>query len=212
MLSKYHKIILILFLLVSITVTGSLIVLNTNNATINVDVANRLYDKSKEALSFCKANNYNTDFCILVDMRIHSGKHRMFVWNFKESKIEHKSLCAHGAGKGSRQSSGAQPKFSNINGSLLSSLGKYRLGIRAGSKWGIKIHYKMHGLESTNNNAFDRIIVLHSFTPVPEKEIYPLHLPMGWSAGCPVTDDATMRYLDKKLKAVNKPVLLWIYY
>ena len=40
----------------------------------------------------------------------------------------------------------------------------------------------------------------------------PIHLPMGWSFGCPVTDDDTMTYLDAKLKDSKKPVLLWIYY
>jgi len=54
--------------------------------------------------------------------------------------------------------------------------------------------------------------VLHSHTPVPAIEIYPVHLPMGWSYGCPVTDNDTMTYLDAKLKSSKKPVLLWIYY
>lgn len=172
----------------------------------------RLNDKAKEALAFCKKNGYNTDFCILIDMKVHSGKHRMFVWNFNESTIERQALCAHGCGKDGLQSTGAKPLFSNVDGSYLSSLGKYKIGARAYSKWGINIHYKLHGLEKTNSNAFNRIIVLHSHTPVTETEIYPVHLPMGWSLGCPVTDDATMTYLDAKLKKTKKPVLLWVYY
>lgn len=172
----------------------------------------RLNEKAAEALAFCKEKGFNTDFCILIDMEVHSGRNRMFVWNFKDEKIDHQALCAHGCGKGEKKSTGAKPIFSNVEGSLLSSLGKYKLGARAPSQWGIKVHYKMHGLESTNNNAFKRIIVLHSHTPVPGREIFPAHLPMGWSFGCPVTDDDTMRYLDKKLKATKKPVLLWIYY
>ncbi|MDL2214817.1 murein L,D-transpeptidase catalytic domain family protein [Dysgonomonas sp. OttesenSCG-928-M03] len=171
----------------------------------------RLNEKAEEALSFCKKNGYNTDFCILIDMKVHSGKHRMFIWNFKERTIDKKALCAHGCGKNDKKSTGAHPIFSNVNGSLLSSLGKYKIGARSGSQWGIKIHYKMHGLETTNNNAFKRIIVLHSHTPVPETEIYPTHLPMGWSFGCPVTDNKTMTYLDNRLKNTKKPVLLWIY-
>jgi hypothetical protein len=136
----------------------------------------------------------------------------MFVWNFKSQQIDHQSLCAHGSGKGDKLSIGAKPLFSNVNGSNLTSLGKYKIGMRAGSQWGIKVHYKMHGLESTNNNAFRRIVVLHSHTPVPDREIYPVHLPMGWSLGCPVTDNATMRYLDEKLKTSKKQILLWIFY
>jgi hypothetical protein len=172
----------------------------------------RLKTKSVEALNFCKENDYDTDFCILIDMKEHSGKNRLFIYNFSENRIEQKGLCAHGCGKGNKESTGAQPLFSNTEGSWLTSLGKYKIGIRSYSKWGINVHYKLHGLEQSNDNAFKRTVVLHSYTPVSESEIYPLHLPMGFSQGCPVTDNATMRYLDAKLKTTEKPVLLWIYY
>jgi len=172
----------------------------------------RINEKAEEALAFCRANEYNTDFCILIDMKIHSGRYRMFIYDFNTQKVERKALCAHGCGKGDKTSTGDQPLFGNEEGSLLTSLGKYKIGIRSYSQWGINVHYKMHGLEPTNNNAFKRIIVLHSHTPVPAIEIYPFHLPMGWSFGCPVTDDDTMTFLDAKLKNTKKPVLLWIYY
>jgi hypothetical protein len=145
-------------------------------------------------------------------MKIHSGKNRMFVWDFKNKKIERKSLCAHGCGKDEKKSTGATPLFSNEIGSLLTSLGKYRIGSRAYSKWGIHVHYKMHGLEKTNSNAYNRYIVLHSYFAVPGKETFPSHLSLGMSEGCPVTDDATMYYLDEKLKDCKKSTLIWIYY
>ncbi len=44
-------------------------------------------EKVKEALEYCKNQGFNTDFCILVDMRIHSGKDRMFIWDFNNSSI-----------------------------------------------------------------------------------------------------------------------------
>ena len=68
----------------------------------------------------------------------------------------------------------------------------------------------MYGLEETNNNAFKRIVVLHSYAPVPDKEIY-LQTLFGQSAGCPVISDATMTKIDRLLKQKEKPVLLWIY-
>jgi len=172
----------------------------------------QINEKAEEALSFCKTNGYNTDFCILIDMKIHSGKYRMFVYDFNGKKVEREALCAHGCGKEDNKSTGSQPLFSNEEGSLLTSLGKYKIGIRSYSQWGINAHYKLHGLESTNSNAFKRIVVLHSHTPVPSKEMYPLHMPMGWSFGCPVTDNETMTYLDEKLKNAEKAVLLWIFY
>ncbi|MDR2205478.1 MAG: murein L,D-transpeptidase catalytic domain family protein [Flavobacteriaceae bacterium] len=172
----------------------------------------RIKEKAEKALAFCKANNYNTDYCILIDMKIHSGKYRLFVYDFNNQKIERSALCAHGSGTGDKKSTGDQPLFSNEEGSLLTSLGKYKIGIRSYSQYGINVHYKLHGLETGNSNAFKRIIVLHSFTPVSSDEIYPNHLPMGWSFGCPVTDNETMTYLDTKLKVTKRPVFLWIYY
>jgi hypothetical protein len=199
------------------TEAGNDTILLQNEREINSDShfeedSIRWSEKTKEALIFCKKNNCNTDFCILIDMKIHSGKYRMFVWNFNDKEIERKALCAHGCGKENNKSTGAQPVFSNTPESLLTSLGKYKTGIRSYSQYGIHAHYKMCGLENTNNNAFKRQIVLHSHNPVPTNEIYPVHLPMGWSFGCPVTDNATMTYLDKKLKVSKKPILIWIYY
>lgn len=78
-------------------------------------------------------------------------------------------------------------------------------------QWGINVHYKLHGLEPTNDNAFKRIVVLHSYTPLPATEVYPSHLPLGMSQGCPVICNETMRQIDVLLKAETKPVLLWIY-
>jgi hypothetical protein len=189
----------------------SIIFLFLRSSTQTEESNKRINEKVEEALSFCKANDYNTDFCILIDMKIHSGKYRLFVYDFNDKKVERKALCAHGCGKDDKQSTGSQPLFSNEEGSLLTSLGKYKIGIRSYSQWGINVHYKLHGLESSNSNAFKRIVVLHSYSPVPAKEMYPLHLPMGWSCGCPVTDNETMTYLDEKLKNSKKSVLLWIF-
>jgi len=177
-----------------------------------IDPLENINIKANEALEFCKVNNYNTDFCILIDMSIHSGKNRMFIYNFNKKEVERSALCAHGSGKNNQKSSSENPLFSNVEGSLLTSLGKFKIGARSYSQFGINIHYKLHGLEKTNDNAFQRIVVLHSYTPISSTEIYPLHLPMGYSHGCPVIDDKTMTYLDEKLKNVEKPVLLWIYY
>jgi hypothetical protein len=171
----------------------------------------RLQAKADTAAIYCKDNNMNTDICFLVDMSVHSGKHRLFAWSLKENKVLFSGLCCHG--KGGKSTSG-KPEFSNVNGSNCTSLGKYKLGIRSYSKWGINIHYKMHGLEDTNDNAYARYVVFHSFGPVPDGEIHPFHVPMGWSQGCPVVSDNTMRKADELLKNIDtkEPVLFWIYY
>lgn len=165
--------------------------------------------KADTALLFCESNKMNTDFCILVDMKRHSGKKRFYVWDMQADTLIASSLCAHGYGQGSTKS---KPVFSNVAGSYCTSLGKYKTGIRSYSNYGINVHYKLHGLEDSNNNAFKRIVVLHSYSPVPNRQIFPLHLPLGYSQGCPVIDDDTMTLLDNMFKKQKKPTLLWIYY
>lgn len=168
----------------------------------------RLKAKADSAKLYCETKGLDTQFCFLIDFSIHSGKNRFFVWDFKKDTIRYQSLCCHGYGQKSTQK---KPVFSNVEGSYCSSLGRYKVGERSYSKWGINVHYKLYGLDKSNNNAFKRWVVLHSHTPVSMDEIYPRHLPLGWSQGCPVINDEVMRKVDTILKEINKPVLLWIY-
>ena len=168
----------------------------------------RLKAKADSAKLYCKEKEFSLDYCFLVDFSIHSGKDRFFVWDFANDTIKYSSLCCHGYGQKSTQKI---PVFSNVEGSYCSSLGRYKTGARSYSQYGINVHYKLHGLEKTNNNAFKRWVVLHSHTPVPDEEIYPGHLPLGWSQGCPVINNEVMRKVDGILKKTKKSVLLWIY-
>ena len=191
---------------------------NTKEETVEEETEEEVVDKFMELLlakadtaeAYCREHKMNTEICFLIDMSIHSGKYRLFAWDFKNREILFSGLCCHGVGGESTQE---KPEFSNVPGSNCTSLGKYKLGVRAYSNWGIHIHYKMHGLEKTNSNAYKRIVVFHSHTPVPEYEIYPRHLPLGWSLGCPVVSDNTMRQTDELLKGMStkEPVLMWIY-
>lgn len=168
----------------------------------------RIKSKADSAYIYCQKKGFNTEYCYLVDFSIHSGKHRFFIWNFKGDSIKMASLCAHGYGQ---RSTTAKPVFSNTEGSYSSSLGRYKTGARAYSNWGINVHYKLHGLDKTNDNAFKRWVVLHAHTPVSDHEIFPEHLPLGYSQGCPVISNNVMREIDTMLKKTKKPVLLWIY-
>ena len=191
---------------------------NTKEKIEKEEIKEEIVDKSMELLLakadtaeiYCREHKMNTEICFLIDMSIHSGKYRLFAWDFKNREILFSGLCCHGVGG---ESTTEKPEFSNVSGSNCTSLGKYKLGIRSYSNWGINIHYKMHGLEETNSNAYKRIVVFHSHTPVPDQEIYPRHLPLGWSQGCPVVSDNIMRQVDELLKEVDtkKPVLMWIY-
>ncbi len=169
----------------------------------------RLRKKAGEALEYCRSHSMDTTFCLLVDMGIHSGKFRLFEWNFEEGTVVKSSLCSLGSCGGDHNGIPKASDFSNVSGSGCSSLGKYRIGKRSYSNWGINVHYKLHGLESTNNNAFRRIIVLHSWANIKNEEIYPWKA--SESLGCPIVSDETMRYLDTRLRVKENKVLLWIF-
>lgn len=171
----------------------------------------KIKNKAQEALIFCRSKKMNTDFCILMDMSLHSGVKRFFVWDFKENKISKAYLVGHGCGSNSWSSDESKnsPEFSNEDGSHLSSLGKYRLGERGRSDWEINVKYLMHGLEETNNNALKRFIVFHSWNLMSDEETYPKGSPEGW--GCPTISNNALRELDPIIQKSQKPVLMWIY-
>ncbi len=183
-------------------------VASNNKPKINTETLER---KAKEALAFCKKNQFNEEYCFLIDMSIHSGLNRFFVYDLKKDSLSMKMLVGHGCGKNpwSFDWSRAQPSFSNLDGSHCSALGKYKIGERAYSNWGIHIKYVLHGLEATNSNAQSRFIVFHSWEKVPENEVYPDGTPEGW--GCPTIADENMRLIDPMLQTTKKPVLMWIY-
>jgi len=172
---------------------------------------NRTKTKAIAAYTYCKANGFNTEFCVLIDMSIHSGKNRLFVYNFSKDSISTKALCAHGSCDNLPEVdyNDINPKFSNTHETHCSSLGKYKIGKRGYSNWGVHFNYKLHGLESTNSNAYARTIVLHSWEMMPDEETFPNTIPYSW--GCPMVSDKAMKIVDRLLKTNKKPTLLWIY-
>ncbi|TDL99520.1 MAG: peptidase [Flavobacteriaceae bacterium] len=167
--------------------------------------------QAQKALEYCKKQNMNTDFCILVDMSLHSGVNRFFVWDFKKQTIIHRFLVGHGCCNNpwGMDFSKANPKFSNQDGSHCSSLGKYKIGQRGPSDWGVKTKYILHGLESTNSNAAARFIVFHSWEVVSDTEVYPKGTPEGW--GCPTLSNNSFLKVDSLLQKSSKATLFWMY-
>lgn len=165
---------------------------------------------NEEALTYCEQNGFNESYYFLVDMSLHSGKNRFFVYDFIAGKITDKNLVTHGSCDKfeDNETKWEKAKFSNKKDSHCSSKGKYKIGKRDFSSWGIKVKYWLHGLENSNTNAVDRVVVLHSWNAVKNKEIYPKYSPLSW--GCPAISNDFMKLLDEKLKITEKPVLLWI--
>ncbi len=166
--------------------------------------------KATEAINYCKNNHLNTDFFVLIDLKRHSGLKRFYVWDFNQKQISESYLVSHGCGNSTYASDKTKekPSFSNENDSHCSSIGKYIIGERGVSDWGIKIKYLLHGQDITNSNAIKRDIVFHSWEKVTDNEIYPDGTLEGW--GCPAISNKAMLEMDKKIKNSSKKILMWI--
>ena len=164
----------------------------------------------KEAKEFCKENGYNESYYFLVDLSLHSGKNRFFIYDFTSKKVLDKNLVTHGSCDQFEENPDKwkKVKFDHRIDSHCSMKGKYKIGNRDYSSWGINVKYWLHGLESSNRNAEKRVVVLHSWNAVKNQEIYPRYSPLSW--GCPAVSDAFMEKLDKRLLQSEKSVLLWI--
>ncbi len=174
----------------------------TKSKTDN-EVKERITSHAASINKYAKANGCNTQYCFLVDMKVASGKNRFFVYNLAKDSVEIEGLVTHGSGKTS--SSGIQ--FSNAAGSLCTSLGKYKIGNSYTGKFGLA--YKLYGLDATNSNAFNRFVVLHSHSCVPNEETAPFPICESW--GCPTVAPSFLTALTKYIDKADKPVLLSIY-
>ncbi len=178
-----------------------------NNVNIEKVDYNSYHEKAKV---YCKKNQLDNDFYILMDLGIHSGKKRFFIYDFKKEKVTKQYIVSHGCGNAiwSLAMTKDNPKISNETDSHCSSIGKYLIANRGVSQWGIKVNYRLIGKESTNSNAEKRAIVLHSWDDIQQEEIYPNGTPEGW--GCPAINNDDMKELDKILQKSKKKKLLWI--
>ena len=182
------------------------------NATVNtIDsrykaAVDRLKQQAASVKEYARTHNFSTEYCFLVDMSLPSGKNRFFVYNIKKDSLEYASLVAHGFGS-YKGNGNDQLEFSNVPNSFKTSLGKYKVG---GSYYGaFGQAYKLYGLDSTNNNAYERAIVLHSYASMPPSETYPDRI--CESAGCPMVNSSFLAILGTYIRSSKKPLLMWIY-
>jgi hypothetical protein len=164
----------------------------------------KMQSKANAAKKFAAVKNFNTQICFLVDMSVSSGRNRFFVYDLKKDNVINSGLVTHGRCNELWLSG---RRYSNQVGSGCTSPGKYKIGKPYRGRFGLA--YKLYGLDSTNSNAFERYVVLHSMECVPEKEIEPL--PICQSDGCPTLSPGFLKTVSKFIDASPKPILLWIY-
>lgn len=150
------------------------------------------------------AKNYSMQTGFLVDMSLPSGENRFFVVDLQKDSIIDAGLVTHGRCNENWLNG---RKYSNKIGGGCTSLGRYKIGAAYQGRFGLA--YKLHGLDSTNSNAFKRYVVLHSHDCVPDNETHPL--PLCQSDGCPTVSPAFLKKLQTMIDASKKPVALWIF-
>ena len=160
--------------------------------------------RANEIADYAQKKGLSTKYCFLIDMSLHSGRNRFFVYNMEKQSVVYAGLVAHGSCNERFLDRG---RFSNVSNSGCSSLGKYKVGAFYNGSYGAS--FRLHGLDKSNSNAFSRGVVMHAYDCVPNSEIYPRVLCN--SLGCPMV---SYNFFDKVAKIIddsNKPILLWIY-
>ena len=137
----------------------------------------------------------------VIDYSLPSTKPRLWVFDLARRELLHRELVAHGKGSGDNYARA----FSNVEGSLQSSLGLFRT---AGSYYG-KNGYSMRleGLEEgINHLALPRTIVVHG-APYVSEEFAARWGRLGRSWGCPALRQEVAREV---IDAVKEGSLLFI--
>lgn len=166
--------------------------------------SSQLDKRAQEIKMYAQKKGYSMRYCFLLDMRIQSGLKRFFVYDMTTNSVAFSGLVAHGS---CDEMFLKEARFSNAPGGGCTSIGIYKVGRSYNGNYGKA--YKLYGLQNSNSNAFNRAVVLHAYSCVPDEEIYPK--PICNSFGCPMVSPAFLKKLSSIIDNSEKPVLLWVY-
>jgi len=151
----------------------------------------RLYAKAVDYYRSQQGRISNSRYLTIIDMSMHSSAKRYFLFDLATGKVE-KHNVSHGEGSDPDRD-GWATKFSNTPDSHMSSLGFYvTLGTYQGSNG---YSMKLRGLQSTNDNAEKRFVVVH-----PAKYVSDSQNKAGLSWGCPAIDPKVSKSVINKIK------------
>ncbi|OJJ14997.1 hypothetical protein BKI52_40925 [marine bacterium AO1-C] len=143
----------------------------------------------KAMFGFYHLNYSKKRFITIVDFTKPASQHRFFVIDLKRRKIRYKTWVAHGKNSGNLIYA---TRFSNRNGSKMSSLGFYKTAETYRGKHGYSL--KLDGLEKgINHRARRRYIVIHGAKYVNASYV-------GRSWGCPALPVHLATPIIKKIK------------
>lgn len=195
-----------LFLLVTIGfLSGSKFYFKEENAISAIEME-RINTRILDLKNMINVDHkYNSKIAFLIDMKVPSGKNRFFVYDLEKNEVIDQGLVAHGSG--SETGIKGILKFSNVQNSNCTALGRYSIGKTYKGIFGKA--YKLAGLEETNNNALKRAIVLHYYSAVPyeEQDYY-----ISNSHGCPMVNEQFFKRIEKIIDSSKSNILMDIYY
>ena len=130
----------------------------------------------------------------VIDYTRPSAEPRLWVLDLDEPRVLFRELVAHG-----RESGGnVTERFSNLPGSLMTSLGLFVTDATYVGRNGYSL--RLHGLEpGINDNAYDRAIVMHGAAYVSRELVKRLGR-LGRSFGCPALPEAVARTIIDTIK------------
>jgi hypothetical protein len=130
----------------------------------------------------------------VIDYSRPSTEPRLWVFDLQQRRLLHQELVAHGRNTGDNYAQ----HFSNVSGSLQSSLGLYRtLGTYNGNN-GYSL--RMEGLDTGfNDQALERAIVMHG-APYVDDALSKTQNRIGRSWGCPAVRMGVARQIIDELK------------
>lgn len=143
-----------------------------------------------------------TNLLTVIDYSIPSTEPRLFVFDVAKKKLLFRELVAHGKNSGGNLAS----SFSNVHGSLATSLGLFVTADTYVGANGYSLRLK--GLEQgVNDNAWDRAIVMHGAHYVSSIAIRALGR-LGRSWGCPAVRSEIARSLINTIRG-GSPVFAY---
>jgi L,D-transpeptidase catalytic domain len=144
----------------------------------------------------------------IIDYSLPSYEKRLWVIDMETGEVLFEEIVAHGMGspRGSGGDMEQARDFSNLHGSKKSSLGLFVTAETYQGQHGYTL--RLDGLEEdVNDNARDRLIVIHSAHYVTKDRADDRLVGRSW--GCPVVRPEISREL---IDAIKDGSALWIYY
>lgn len=161
------------------------------NAGKTVKVKSKIRSKTRTKMGLRNVT-IKRDIVAIIDFSKPSTERRLYILNLKNGAVS-KHFVAHGKGSGVNFAA----KFSNKNDSKMSSLGLFIAVDTYYGKHGQSL--TLSGLDSSNDNAAERDIVIHSAKYISEDYIK-RHGRLGRSWGCPAISPSIIQKVISSFK------------